>query len=123
MQVRALTADMVHTETMASHPASIPTHDLNNGTTIPAIGLGTYGLRGDAGIQSLVSALGLGYRLLDTALNYENEAEVGEAVRAAVDSSSGDATALSRDDILVTTKLPGRHHGFDETLASFEESL
>lgn len=93
--------------------AIIPTHTLNDGHKLPAIGLGTYDLRGDAGVASIVSALDAGYRLLDTALNYTNEREVGDAVRA---------SSVDRADIQVTTKLPGRHHGYDETLASFEES-
>ena len=92
---------------------TIPSHQLNDGSRIPALGLGTYGLRGDEGISSLVAAIGAGYRLLDTALNYENEREVGEAVRR---------SGLDRDELFVTTKLPGRHHGYEETLASFEES-
>jgi len=93
--------------------AIIPTHTLSDGTELPAIGLGTYGLRGDAGIASVVSALDAGYRLLDTAMNYDNEREVGEGVRA---------SSVDRGDILVTTKLRGRNHGYDETLAGFEES-
>lgn len=92
---------------------TIPSHPLNDGSHIPALGLGTYGLRGEEGISSLVAAIGAGYRLLDTALNYENEREVGEAVRR---------SGLDRDELFVTTKLPGRHHGYEETLASFEES-
>jgi 2,5-diketo-D-gluconate reductase A len=92
---------------------TIPDLHLNDGTTLPAIGLGTYGLRGPEGVQSLRNGIESGYRLLDTALNYKNEAEVGEAVR-----SSG----LDRAELFVTTKLPGRHHGYEETLASFEES-
>lgn len=92
---------------------TIPMRTLNDGRELPALGLGTYGLRGEAGVASIVSGLDAGYRLLDTALNYENESEVGEAVRA---------SDVPREQILVTTKLPGRHHGFEETLASFEES-
>jgi 2,5-diketo-D-gluconate reductase A len=92
---------------------AIPTYPMNDGRTIPAIGFGTYNLRGEDGIASIVSALQAGYRLLDTALNYNNEVEVGEAIRR---------SGINRDEIMVTTKLPGRHHGFDETLASFEES-
>jgi 2,5-diketo-D-gluconate reductase A len=92
---------------------AIPKHTLNDGNELPAIGLGTYGLRGEAGTASMVAALDAGYRLLDTALNYENEREVGDAVRA---------SSVPRGDILVTSKLPGRAHGYDETLASFEES-
>jgi 2,5-diketo-D-gluconate reductase A len=92
---------------------AIPTYPMNDGRTIPAIGFGTYQLRGEDGIASIVSALQAGYRLLDTALNYNNEVEVGEAIRR---------SGINRDEIMVTTKLPGRHHGFDETLASVEES-
>jgi 2,5-diketo-D-gluconate reductase A len=91
----------------------IPTTTLNDGHSIPKIGLGTYDLRGEAGIASLISGIESGYRLLDTALMYENEHEVGEAVRR---------SGVAREELFVTTKLPGRHHGFEETLASFEES-
>lgn len=92
---------------------SAPTVTLNDGNAMPKLGLGTYGLRGEAGTASMVSAIESGYRILDTALNYENEREVGEAVRR---------SGLAREELFVTTKLPGRHHGYDETLASFEES-
>ena len=93
--------------------AGIPTISLNDGTAFPTIGLGTYGLNGDEGVAALGTALDAGYRILDTALNYKNEAEVGRAVRE---------TSVPRDEIIVSTKLPGRHHGYEETLASFEES-
>lgn len=98
---------------------SIPLRTLNDGHIIPSIGLGTYNLRGDEGIASITSAIGSGYRLLDTALNYENEREVGEAIRAAASLE----TPVKRNELYVTTKLPGRHHGYTETLDSFEESL
>ena len=88
-----------------------PSLALNDGSTLPAIGLGTYGLRDGAGIEAILTAIDAGYTLLDTALNYENEREVGEAVRR------------SGTTLQVATKLPGRHHGYDETLASFDESL
>ncbi|MET0812859.1 MAG: aldo/keto reductase [Microbacterium sp.] len=93
---------------------SIPTITLNDGAWFPELGLGTYNLRGEDGVAAIVAAISSGYRLLDTAVNYENEAEVGEAVR-----SSG----LDRDDLLVTSKIPGRDHGFDEAIASIERSL
>ena len=91
----------------------IPTYTLNDGENLPAIGLGTYGLRRDAGIASVEAAIASGYRLLDTALNYENEREVGEGMRR---------SGVDRSELLVTTKIPGRHHGYDETMASFAES-
>lgn len=92
----------------------IPSVPLNDGTAFPELGLGTYNLRGEAGVTAMVSALESGYRLLDSAVNYENEAEVGEAVRR---------SGIPRDEILVTTKLPGRDHGYDEATASAQRSL
>ncbi|TQL47378.1 diketogulonate reductase-like aldo/keto reductase [Homoserinimonas aerilata] len=93
---------------------TIPSHTLNDGTTIPAIGLGTYNLLGSEGDASISRAIDSGYRLLDTALNYKNEGDVGEGIRA---------SSVSRDELFVTTKLPGRHHGYDSAIASLEESL
>jgi 2,5-diketo-D-gluconate reductase A len=92
---------------------TVPSIGLADGRTIPALGLGTYGMDGDEGAGQVATAIESGYRLLDTALNYGNEAAVGEAVRR-VD--------VPRDELVVTSKLPGRHHGYDETLASFEET-
>ncbi|MEU5366673.1 aldo/keto reductase [Streptomyces sp. NPDC005925] len=90
-----------------------PAYTLNDGTTLPALGLGTWPLDDDGAERAVLSALETGYRLLDTATNYRNETGVGRAV-----ARSG----VPREDIVVTTKLPGRHHGYEETLASFEES-
>ena len=59
----------------------IPVHELNDGTTLPAIGFGTYPLKGKECVDGVLSALEAGYRLIDTAVNYGNEEEVGEAVR------------------------------------------
>jgi len=86
---------------------------LNDGTTLPDIGFGTYPLRGDEGTAAVLDALAIGYRLIDTAVNYRNEDAVGRAIAQ---------TDVPRSDIVVTTKLPGRDHGYDETLRSFERS-
>ncbi|MBB6625782.1 aldo/keto reductase [Nocardioides sp. KIGAM211] len=94
--------------------AELPTYSLHDGTTIPAIGFGTYPLTGDDGISAVVSALENGYRLLDTAVNYGNEQEVGEAIRR---------SGVPRDEIVVTSKLPGRHHAYDDALLSVRASL
>jgi diketogulonate reductase-like aldo/keto reductase len=59
---------------------AIPAVELGRGVSIPAIGLGTYALRGRRGYQAMRTALDLGYRHLDTATMYRNEAEVGRAV-------------------------------------------
>ncbi|MGW4149345.1 aldo/keto reductase [Streptomyces albogriseolus] len=92
---------------------SIPQHTLDDGTTIPALGLGTWPMDDAEAERAVTSALHAGYRLIDTAANYRNETGVGRAVAGA---------GVPREEIVVTTKLPGRHHGYEETLASFEES-
>ena len=60
---------------------SIPEITLNDGVTLPVIGFGTYPLKGNAGVNAIQSAIDVGYRLIDSAYNYENEGTVGEAVR------------------------------------------
>ena len=92
---------------------SIPAHTLNDGTTLPAIGLGTWPMNDAEAERAVSEALGMGYRLVDTATNYRNESGVGRGVAR---------SDVPREEIVVTTKLPGRHHGYEETLASFEES-
>ncbi len=93
---------------------NIPTVTLNDGIPFPELGLGTYGLRGDEGVAAVVAAIDSGYRLLDTAVNYENEREVGEAVRT---------SGVDRSELFVTTKIPGRHHGYDDAIESTNGSL
>lgn len=93
---------------------TIPTYTLNDGRALPAIGFGTYPLRGEDGIAAMVSALETGYRLIDTAVNYGNEEEVGEALRR---------SGLPREEVLVTSKIPGRHHAYADAVASTHESL
>jgi diketogulonate reductase-like aldo/keto reductase len=92
---------------------STPVHRLNDGSTIPAVGLGTYPMDDNEAARAVAGALSLGYRLIDTAVNYGNETGTGRGVLA---------SGVPREQIVVTTKLPGRHHGYEETLASFEES-
>jgi 2,5-diketo-D-gluconate reductase A len=92
----------------------IPELSLNDGSTIPVLGFGTYGLNGDDAIRSVTDAIEVGYRLLDSAVNYRNEEEVGRAVASKPQIA---------ESLVVTTKLPGRDHGYDVTMRSFEESL
>jgi len=94
--------------------AHIPTYDLNDGTTIPAIGFGTYPLRGDDGTEAIRTAIEAGYRLVDTAVNYENEVEVGAAIRS---------SRVPREALVVASKIPGRHHAYDAAIAAVRESL
>ena len=85
-----------------------------NGATIPAIGLGTWELRGRACARIVEQALRLGYRHIDTAQIYENEREVGEGVRA---------SGIKRADIFVTTKIWTTHFAPNDLLRSAKESL
>ena len=92
----------------------VPIITSRSGLSLPAIGLGTYSLDGDDGTDSITTAIRIGYRLLDSAVNYENEGAVGGAVRR---------SEVPRHELIVTSKLPGRHHRFDEALTTVEESV
>lgn len=92
---------------------ALPLRTAHNGFTLPAIGLGTYRLNGDAGAAAIAAGIDAGYRLVDSAFNYENEGTVGRGV--------GDA-ATDRAEVIVTTKLPGRHHPSEKARWSIEES-
>lgn len=90
------------------------TYTLRDGLTVPKIGFGTYKLNGAHGVQVIDSAIDRGYRLLDTAFNYENEGAVGEAVRR---------SSVPRSELLISSKLPGRHHTYTEAINTIQESL
>lgn len=75
---------------------------LSCGIRMPAVGLGTWSLKGSAGIDAMLKALELGYRLLDTATYYRNEREVGEAVRQ---------SGIPREEIFITTKIYPTEYG------------
>lgn len=81
---------------------------------LPPIGFGTVHLDGAPGVDSIVSAIDAGYRLIDTAYNYENEGTVGKALK-----DSG----VAREELIVTSKLPGRFHARDLGRVRIEESL
>lgn len=91
-----------------------PLLDLNDGHRMPTLGFGTYSLRGPEAVELMLEAIATGYRLLDTATRYENENEVGAAV-----ARSG----LAREELFVTTKLPGDAHGTDAPRVALESSL
>lgn len=91
-----------------------PTVTLNDGTALPVIGLGTVQSEGEDMAATVTAALDSGYRLIDTALRYETEPGVGRAVAA---------SSVPREDILITTKIPGRLHGYDEAKESARTSL
>jgi 2,5-diketo-D-gluconate reductase A len=93
--------------------SGVAVHRLNDGHSLPAIGFGCSPRLGPDAEAVVRSALDAGYRLLDTALRYGTEPAVGRAV-----ASSG----LPRDEIIVTSKLPGRYHGYAETFTAFAET-
>lgn len=89
-------------------------YTLLDGLKLPKVGFGTYKLNGAHGVRVIDSAIDQGYRLLDTAFNYENEGAVGEAVRR---------SSVPRSELLISSKLPGRHHDYHEAINTIEESL
>jgi diketogulonate reductase-like aldo/keto reductase len=89
-------------------------HRVWNDTRIPALGLGTWELRGEACQRAVEQALALGYRHLDTAQGYDNEESVGAGIAA---------SGLSRDQIFLTTKVRPSNFRRAELLASSEASL
>jgi len=91
---------------------------LNDGHILPEIGFGTYPLRGEEGYRAIRSALDAGYRLIDSAVNYGNEEEVGRAIRDFLTESG-----TARDEVVVQTKIPGRAHELQAAIAQGHESL
>lgn len=88
---------------------------LLNGVKMPCLGLGVYKMRdSEQAIEAIVTALQAGYRSIDTASYYQNEQEVGEAVRL---------SEIPRSEIFITTKVWNKDQGYDKTLFAFEESL
>ncbi|MGL3150607.1 aldo/keto reductase [Microbacterium sp. A82] len=92
---------------------ALPIRTAHNGFTLPALGLGTYRLNGEEGAAAIAAGIDAGYRLVDSAFNYENEGAVGRGVAAAI---------TERSEIIVTTKIPGRHHPLEKARTSIEES-
>lgn len=85
---------------------------LNNGIKIPIFGFGTYEISPDQTKQAVLSAFEEGYRLIDTAQYYQNEQQVGEAVKA---------SGLNRDEVFITTKT--MTDGYEDTKIDLDESL
>lgn len=92
----------------------IPEKTLHDGLTIPSLGFGTYQLNGADGIHAMRSAMDVGYRLIDTAYNYENEGAVGKAINQ---------SPVPRHELRVTSKLPGRYHEYKKAVTAIQESL
>jgi diketogulonate reductase-like aldo/keto reductase len=94
--------------------ATVPTLALNNDVVIPQLGFGVWQVPSEGTAKAVRTALDSGYRSIDTAAAYRNEAGVGEAIR-----SSG----LPRQDLFVTTKLWNSDQGYDPALRAFDASL
>ncbi|MGF7145932.1 diketogulonate reductase-like aldo/keto reductase [Anaerotaenia torta] len=91
------------------------TFTLRNGIKMPKLGLGTWQIpEGEEAYQSVLWALKHGYRHIDTAMAYGNEASVGRAIKA---------SGIPREEIFVTTKLPAQFKGYEIALECFEKSL
>lgn len=87
---------------------------LNNGVRMPWLGLGVFQVEdGEEVIGAVRHALETGYRSIDTAAGYRNEAGVGEAIRQ---------SGIPREQLFVTTKLANKDQGYESTLRAFEES-
>ncbi|WP_321813992.1 MULTISPECIES: aldo/keto reductase [unclassified Paraburkholderia] len=97
---------------MTINPA--PLIKLANGVAMPQLGLGTWPLDAAAAAQAVASALEIGYRLVDTAENYGNEAGVGEGIRR---------SGIAREDVFVTSKFNRQWHGVDGVGEACEASL
>ncbi|KGB50634.1 2,5-diketo-D-gluconic acid reductase [Leuconostoc mesenteroides P45] len=90
-------------------------HELSDGQHLPEIGFGTYKLNGFAGTQSILSAIDAGYRLFDTAFNYQNEGTVGQAIQQ---------SHVNRDELIITSKLPGKYYSsYQDSIDLIQESL
>ena len=91
-----------------------PTLTLNDGTSIPVVGLGVWQTPAEDTERAVTAALHAGYRHIDTAAAYGNEAGVGRAVAA---------SGIPREDVYVVTKLWNSEQGYEKTLAAFDASI
>ncbi|XP_055626432.1 1,5-anhydro-D-fructose reductase-like [Toxorhynchites rutilus septentrionalis] len=103
---------------LGKSPPNIPTIKLNNGQQMPVIGLGTWLSKEGEAIEAVKSAIDEGYRHIDTAYFYQNEKEVGEAIRAKIEEG-----VIQRKDLFVTTKLWNTYHHPDHVERAFQQSF
>ena len=99
---------------MPQHPPLAPLVPLADGTPSPSSGYGIYKVPAADATRLALAAIDAGYRHLDTAALYGNEAEAGAAVRAA---------PVARDELFVTSKLWNDDHGYDEALRAFDAAM
>lgn len=90
-------------------------YTLNNNIKIPQLGYGTFQTPDDqSGIDAIVNAIKVGYRHIDTAQSYKNEASVGAAIKLA---------GVPREQLFITTKIANAVNGYENTIQSLDESL
>ena len=99
---------------MSFDPTHVPAVRLNDGAEIPQFGFGVFQIPAEQTVTAVRTALDAGYRHIDTAQMYGNEAEVGQAI-----AESG----VAREEIFVTTKLDNGCHGYDAAIGALDESL
>ncbi len=97
---------------MTPQSQTVPDVPLAGGTTIPQLGFGVYQIPPEQTVEAVTVALDTGYRHIDTAQMYQNEAEVGEAVEA-----------FGRDQVFLTSKLNNGFHRPDDARRAFDETL
>ncbi|MEO0049490.1 MAG: hypothetical protein RL556_822 [Actinomycetota bacterium] len=99
---------------MSFNPDQMPLITLNSGQQIPQLGLGVYKMSQNIAVPAILQALEIGYRRIDTAALYDNEVEVGAAIRQ---------SGLDRKDVFVTSKVWNDRQGYDDALEAIDESL
>jgi 2,5-diketo-D-gluconate reductase A len=92
----------------------IPSVTLNNGVQMPRIGLGTMTLNGDVGVKCVADAIALGYRLIDTAMIYGTEPEVGAGIKQ---------SGINRKELFITSKLWKADMGYENAKKGFQTSI
>lgn len=92
--------------------------ELNNGTKIPGLGLGVFQIPDEKTAEVVANGIKQGYRLIDTAQVYGNEAGTGEGIRRGLKENN-----LKREDLFITSKVWNNHLTYDETIAEFNDSL
>jgi 2,5-diketo-D-gluconate reductase A len=97
-----------------TNATEVPVLTLHDGVEIPQLGFGVFQIPPEETQEKVEEAFGAGYRHVDTAAAYRNEAGVGAAIAA---------TGIRREDVFVTTKLWNSEQGYDSTLAAFEKSI
>jgi 2,5-diketo-D-gluconate reductase A len=99
---------------MSFDPTQVPAVRLNDGADVPQFGFGVFQIPTEQTVTAVRTALDAGYRHIDTAQMYGNEAEVGQAI-----AESG----VAREEIFVTTKLDNGYHAYEAALGALDESL